>query len=122
MLDDAAGRVRDAPLEPTRDHIRHVGAALAEVFEIRRAIYQLEPSLMPPEATEPASRKSENLAFARTMEQACRCESEGNLPESVRLFELFSKVTSSSRLREVSNAEIVRINEHIDRVRKFLGA
>lgn len=46
-LDRAAGQIRDTPLEPTRDNIRRIAKALAEIFEIQQEIYPLRPELIP---------------------------------------------------------------------------
>jgi hypothetical protein len=46
-LDQAAYEIRDFPLEPTKQHIRGIGEALANVFEIQHEIYRLRPDLQP---------------------------------------------------------------------------
>ena len=46
-LDQAATEIRDLPLEPPKRHIRAIGEALANVFQIQHEIYRLRPDLEP---------------------------------------------------------------------------
>ena len=46
-LDQAATEIRDLPLEPPKQHIRAIGEALANVFQIQHEIYRLRPELEP---------------------------------------------------------------------------
>src|SRR5438874_5328292 len=47
LLDLAAATIRDCPLQPTSEHIRRIGEALAQVFDIQRAAYEKRPDLKP---------------------------------------------------------------------------
>jgi len=47
LLDQAAGEIRDIPLEPRRDNIRRVGEILGQIFDLQREIYRLRPELIP---------------------------------------------------------------------------
>jgi hypothetical protein len=47
LLDLAAATIRDCPLQPTREHIGRIAEALAQVFDIQRAIYEKRPDLTP---------------------------------------------------------------------------
>jgi hypothetical protein len=46
-LDQAAIEIRDLPLEPTKQHIRAIGEALANIIEIQHKIYRMRPELEP---------------------------------------------------------------------------
>jgi len=46
-LDQAATEIRDLPLEPPKQHVRGIGEALANVFQIQHEIYRLRPDLQP---------------------------------------------------------------------------
>ena len=56
-LDQVAAEIRDLPLEPSKQHIRVIGEALAYIFEIQHKIYRerpdLEPDYLNKEAPEP---------------------------------------------------------------------
>ena len=44
-LDQAANEIRDLPLEPAKKHIRLVGEALTNIFQVQSQIYQQIPEL-----------------------------------------------------------------------------
>lgn len=46
-LGKAANDIRDLPLEPRAAHIRRIGRALSEIFEIQYHLCALEPDLTP---------------------------------------------------------------------------
>ena len=48
LLDQAAAEIRDVPLQPCSENVLHIGTALAEIFDILRAIYAVRPDLEPP--------------------------------------------------------------------------
>lgn len=47
ILDEAAGEIRDCPLNPTEVHIHSIGEALVSIFQIQHEIYRLRPDLLP---------------------------------------------------------------------------
>lgn len=122
MLDSAAGDIRDIPFEPRKEHIHRIGSALAEIFEIREAIWSLQPSLRPKELDEPNLEPIENRAFAHIIQDAYGFEEEGKLKEAIQRFEHFANQTTSVHLREVALSEISRLNAKLENIRKSLGA
>lgn len=46
-LDQAASEIHNLPLEPANQHIRGIGEALANVFQIQHEIYRQRPDLQP---------------------------------------------------------------------------
>lgn len=46
-LDQAANEIHDLPLEPTEQHVRAIGEALGNIFQIQHEIYVLRPDLQP---------------------------------------------------------------------------
>ncbi len=60
ILDQCANMIRDLPLEPSRQHIRKIGDALTNVFEIQHKIYEVRPDLMPEFLKERPSPRSED--------------------------------------------------------------
>jgi len=51
-LDQAAKETRDLPLEPPKQHIRAIGEALVNVFQIQHEIYRLRPEMQPADLRE----------------------------------------------------------------------
>jgi hypothetical protein len=47
LLDQAAGEIRDVPLEPAKPNIRRIGEILGQIFDLQREIYRLRPELIP---------------------------------------------------------------------------
>ncbi len=60
-LDQAANEIRDLPLEPTKQPIRGIGEALANVFQIQHEIYRLSPELQPDYLSEEAPEPDGDL-------------------------------------------------------------
>ncbi|MEW6585497.1 MAG: DUF3658 domain-containing protein [Nitrospirota bacterium] len=46
-LDQAANEISDLPLDPPQKHIRAIGEALVNIFQIQHEIYRLRPDLRP---------------------------------------------------------------------------
>jgi hypothetical protein len=47
ILERCAKAMPRIPLEPSSDHIKSIGQAMVNVFEIQKRIYELRPELIP---------------------------------------------------------------------------
>src|SRR5438067_13776564 len=72
LLDTAAHEVRDIPLAPPKENIRHLGHALAAVFDVLRSIYAVRPDLTPKFLTESSAAADANKRFTSALGEALR--------------------------------------------------
>jgi len=90
VLDEAASQVRDADLSPTRTHIESIGRALARIFEIQRAIYQVRPDLEKRDAEPPAEVRDGNRRLGEALIEAYELADNGNVSGAIRRLEAFA--------------------------------
>src|SRR6266404_8909814 len=72
LLDSAAQDVRDIPLAPPKENIRHLGQALAAIFDVLRAIYAVRPDLTPKFLTESSPASDANKRLTAALGEALR--------------------------------------------------
>ena len=109
LLDQAAGEIRDAPLNPTSKNIRHIGRALSEVFEIQFQIHALHPELQPPYMKGPSKDPAKVLTW--TLERCKVFEEAGELRTAIAFLQQFLAKETGAEQRAVAEAEIRRLEE-----------
>ena len=107
-LDQAAQEIRDAPLEPAKEHIRRIGEALANVFEIQHQIYESRPDLKPAHLKKASKNAGDNRALGEAMLKADDLADAGKLAEAIRVLETFISAHPTSKLRGIAEGEIER--------------
>jgi hypothetical protein len=109
ILDNAAGQIRDAALSPTREHIGSIGQALAHIFEIQNAIYQLRPELEPQYTEEPEEVRAANRRLGEALIAAYDLADGGNVQQAVANLQSFAATEPSTLHRELAAREQDRL-------------
>ncbi len=113
MLDEVAGDIRDAQLQPTDEHLLRIGRAMAEIFDIQRAIYAIKPDLKPAWLDE--SRPSpDNRGLMETMVEAMDLERQKDIAAAISLFEHFLSAATSPLHKEIVENEIARLRKQYE--------
>jgi len=114
MLDETAGEIRDAKLEPTSDHLLRIGRALNEVFEIRKAIFATRPDLEPNWMRAERPPSPDNRLLTMAMVDAIEYERIGDFSGAVELFEKFLEAASSPLHIDIARNEIQRLRKRLE--------
>ena len=109
MLDETAGDLRDAKLEPTSEHLRRIGRALVEIGEIRRAIFAVRPDLEPNWIKAERPPSPDNRLLTTAMVDAIEFETAGDFSGAIQLFEKFLESASSQLHIDIAKNEIQRL-------------
>lgn len=107
-LDQAAREIRDAPLEPAKDHIHRIGEALANVFDIQHQIYEVRPDLKPQHLNQELKEPEANRALGEAMVKADALVNAGKTMQAVKVLENFISSYPNSELRSIAEGEIER--------------
>lgn len=109
LLDGAATLIRDAPLDPTREHIYRIGEALAAIAEIRFAIGGVRPDLEPPYDPAPKEVSDANRRLGPVLLQAYDLAESSRLIDAIEVLEEYVKNESSEHHRDIALGEIARL-------------
>jgi hypothetical protein len=109
LLDNAAGEIRDLPLAPTKQNVRHIGEALASIFEIMRAIYAVRPDLTPAALKEGGPPSEANERLTDVFGKAIRLVEEGQTSAAIELLSSYVESENSRLHREIALDEINRL-------------
>jgi TolA-binding protein len=107
-LDQAAREVRDAPLEPTKEHIHRIGEALANIFHVQHQIYESRPDLKPPHLDQELKEPEANRALGEAMVKADALVDSGKVTEAIQVMESFISAYPNSELCSIAEGEIER--------------
>jgi hypothetical protein len=114
LLDAAAQEVRDIPLAPPKENIRHLGEALAAIFDVLRAIYAVRPDLTPSFLTESSATPDANKRLTRALGEALRLSDLGQTTEAAELLSSYAASEASSVHREIALYERGRLTGNAD--------
>jgi hypothetical protein len=109
LLDGAATLVRDAPLQPTRDHLHRIGEALAAIGEIRLAIGGVRPDLEPPYEPPSEEVSEANRRLGPVLLQAYDLAESSMLPDAIAVLEDYVNNEPSQYHRDIALGEIERL-------------
>ncbi len=109
LLDGTASNIRDAPLSPTNDNIRHIGEALFAIYEIQRSIYKLRPELEIPYEEPPEEIAAANKRLGEALIQAYDLADDSKLAQAVGILTAFEKDEPSDYHRSLAAGEIQRL-------------
>ncbi len=107
LLNEAAGQIRDLPLDPQKPNIRHIGNALVEITEIQIQIYALRPDLEPFYLKGPLSNPKR--AFEGMMERVHQCKIHGANSTAIALLSRFLTIENTDEFHDQINSEINRL-------------
>jgi hypothetical protein len=99
----------DTPLQPTDEHIHRIGEALAAIAEIRIAIGQLRPDLVPPYEPPSEEVSAANRRLGPVLLRAYDRAERSQLAEAVSLLEKYVKNETSEYHRDIATGEIDRL-------------
>jgi hypothetical protein len=114
ILDEVAGEIRDAKLNPTDEHLRRIGRAMAEIFEVQRAIYVERPELEPEWHREPPQGGPDNRALTIAMVESIECEKRKDYAGAIALFEDFLKSAASQLHIDIAKNELARLRRMLE--------
>ena len=111
MLDSEAATIRDIPLEPSRENIRHIGEALSAIYEILRAIYAIRPELTPTQLQVTGLEAEANRRLTRSLGQALGKLDQGFLSQAIAELEAYLLHEQSQLHRSIAERELVSIKK-----------
>jgi len=114
LLDSAAQDVRDIALAPPKENIRHLGQALAAIFDVLRAIYAVRPDLTPKFLTESSPASDANKRLTAALGEALRLADEGHTTEAAKLLASYAASEGSSVHKEIALYERGRLTGDTD--------
>ena len=112
LLDTAAGEVRDVPLLPVEDNIHHIGNALAEIYELLRAIYAVRPDLVPAKLYERKSDSAANARLTPALSEAYQLIQEGKIDQAIVTLKEYSDAEPSELHKGIALAEITHFQDY----------
>jgi hypothetical protein len=104
LLDAAAGEVRSLPAHPVAENVHHLGNALAELYELLRAIYAVHPELMPQEFPQRKLDVADDRLVS-ALAEAYKLAQHGKPIEAGRLLSEYATVESSVLHRGIALGE-----------------
>jgi hypothetical protein len=86
-IDEAAREIRELPLEPTNVHVRKIGNAVLELWELRDALYKVHPEIKRDLVVESEMDEARFEALSSLHAEALAAESAGRVREAAATFE-----------------------------------
>jgi hypothetical protein len=114
LLDRAAGEIRDAQLQPVRANIMQIGKAIAEIFEIQRALHEEHPRLNPAHLDAPDPHPESNRRLTVAMLDAIDHEERGDIGQAIATYREVLAQESAPLHREIVQGELDRLQRKID--------
>jgi len=118
LLDQAAGQIREIPLEPVSANVRRIGEILAQIFELHTEIYKLRPELIPTHlwgVTGPNANPSIDQIIHGAFRRAETAESNGDYGLAIQLIEFLLQC-------QPSGAHVGRALSEINRLKNTKNA
>jgi hypothetical protein len=84
LPDSAAAQIRNIPLAPPNENIRHIADALAGIFDVLRAVYVARPDLTPDFLTKAGAFADANKRLTSALGEAIRLAESGNTTGAAR--------------------------------------
>jgi hypothetical protein len=97
LLDLAAATIRDCPLQPSSEHIRRIANALAEVFDIQRAVYEKRPDLTPAVLRDASAFSEASGRLAAAVSKAHKLGEVGQFAEAESVLTEYIAAESSDK-------------------------
>ncbi len=110
LLDDAAGEIRDAPLEPTRDHILHIGRLITGIFELQQVVWKHAPELMPDMLRAPNPYPGSSREFGDALLAAYAARDAGDWDGAREVLDSFLRTNPPDELRQQAESALQRLN------------
>ena len=102
LLDGAAQAIQEIPLAPPRENTRHIGTALAAVFDVMRAIHAVRPDLVPERLEESERTVLANTRLTRALADALALAEQGRPEAALELLSSYAAGESSQLHRRIA--------------------
>ena len=112
QLNEAAFQIQDLPLEPRSDHLRRVGNALSQIFEIKYHVFALQPDLTPELFAAPSDQPEGALAAA--MRHARAAEEKGHPDVAAAILKWIATYVRGTEQEQRALVEIARLERKGD--------
>ena len=106
FLDTAAGEIRENQLSPVQDNIHHIGKALAEIYDLLRAIYAVRPDLVPAELEERKGDSDANKRLTPVLCQVHMLAQAGNTSQAIAILKDYAASEPSQLHKQIALEEI----------------
>jgi hypothetical protein len=114
LLDSAAALVRDIPLAPPKENIRHIADALAAIFDVLRAVYIARPELTPGFLTESSAFADANKRLTSALGEAIRLAEAGDTTAAAEALASYAASEESSTHKGIALYERSRLTGDAD--------
>lgn len=112
LLDQAAGEIRDIPLEPKSANIRVIAETLSQIFDLQRQIYHHRPELIPThlwDIRKPDGNPSPELIIRGAFRRVEIAERNGDIPLAIQLLEFLLSVQPDGSHVDRARNELARL-------------
>jgi hypothetical protein len=113
MLDSVAEVIRDIPLEPSKENVRHIGEALSAIYDVLRAIYAVRSELTPSQLEIAGPEAEANRRLTQSLGQALGKLDKGLVAEAVAELETYLLTEQSRFHRSIAEHELIRIKSQL---------
>ena len=117
LLDQAAGDIRDLPLEPKRANIKVIGEALSQIFELQRQIYHQRPELIPTylwDIRKSDSNPTPEMIVRGAFRRIETAEQSGDVALAVQLLEFLLRVQPEGSHVDQAKKDLNRLKRNHD--------
>jgi uncharacterized protein YciW len=111
LLDLAAQQIREAQLEPTKNHITTIAYALAGVFDVQQSIYKHRPELEPELEEAPGEVREANRRLGNALNAAYALEESGKADQAVSVLAAYVSSEASNFHKQLAENEIERLSK-----------
>jgi len=108
FLDSAASQVRDLPLDSTKEHIRLIAGAIANVFQVLHTVEAESPDLTKRYDEPSEEAKMANRRLGEALIEAEDIAEKGDLEFAQSFLERFAESEPSMRHRDIAIIEATR--------------
>jgi hypothetical protein len=110
-LSDAAGVVRGLPELEARTHLKRLGDAINNAWEIRDQIFRIRPDLKPPFVVEHEENRTRYDGLAEIAEEAHDLEESGKTSQARQKFLELHRSSVRGYFRMVAEAGLFRLSQ-----------
>ena len=85
-MDEAAGEVKTLSIYNQKDLLKHIGRSIAELWEVRDAIYEIKPDIKRDFVTEYSNDKQRYKGLSDLHRKAIKSEDAGDYESAINLY------------------------------------
>jgi len=111
QLVDCSDIIKQMPLAPARENIYRLGKALAEISEIRSALYKSHPHLKPEKWDSPPSENDYAEMYQEALRQTDEYLQAGKPEKAVETFESYILISPTEKYEGKAKSEIDKLRK-----------